>query len=190
MKTVLLVPGFQEDITTRDYAATIRAIESSDYRVKFVPIQWKRTTITDWVKELKAEYEKYDAKDVVLAGFSYGAMTAFVAASQRLPGELWLFSFSPYFSDDIPELDKSWLENIGRRRADAFNQLQFKELAAKVTCPVLIVTGSLEAEKYPLLKRRAERAHETLIDSRLIIAEGSGHDISDGNYIEVIKSAI
>ena len=106
MKTVLFVPGFQEDLTTRDYASVLTAITERGYDVKFVPIKWARTTITEWVEELDIEYAKYDPVNTVLAGFSYGSMTAFMSAVKRNPAELWLFSFSPYFSDDMPKLKK------------------------------------------------------------------------------------
>src|ERR1035437_7799397 len=101
MKTVLFVPGYQEDMKSRDYASTIRAIESQGYEVKFVPINWKRTTIDQWVEELDAEYGKCDPKQTIIAGFSFGAMTAFVTATKRNPFELWLFSLSPYFVEDL-----------------------------------------------------------------------------------------
>lgn len=190
MKTVLLVPGFQEDITTRDYKSVLDSIQSKGYDVKFVPIQWKRTTIDDWVAELEAEYYKHDPKNTILAGFSYGSMTAFVAATKRLPAELWLFSFSPYFSDDLPKLKKSWKDGIGHRRVTAFSKLDFDHLAKSITCPTLIVLGSVEADKYPHMVTRAHIAKERIKNSRYIIAGGADHDIADTKYIKTIGSAI
>jgi len=38
MKTVLFVPGFQEDESSRDYQSTITAIQKKGYKVVFVPI--------------------------------------------------------------------------------------------------------------------------------------------------------
>lgn len=129
MKTVLFVPGFREDISSRDYKSTIAAIESKGYKVEFVPINWLRTTIHDWTKELNEVYSNYDVAETILAGFSYGSMTAFMATTRRNPYELWLFSFSPYFSDDITEMKKSWLSNIGLHRANSFRKLDFNTLA-------------------------------------------------------------
>lgn len=117
MKTVLFVPGYQEDLTSRDYNATIKAIEKRGYKVEFVPIQWTRTTITNWVKELDKAYSNHDQSQTILAGFSYGAMTAFVSATKRNPSELWLFSLSPYFAEDLisKNMKQAWLNNIGQR---------------------------------------------------------------------------
>ena len=56
MKTVLFVPGFRENLKTRDYKSTIKAIEEKGYGVKFVPINWQKTVISDWVK---VEAKKY-----------------------------------------------------------------------------------------------------------------------------------
>ena len=69
--------------------------------VLFVPIQWKRTTIIDWEAELNTARKQYRPEDTILAGFSFGSMTALAATSHRNPSELWLFSLSPYFSDNL-----------------------------------------------------------------------------------------
>ncbi len=190
MKTVLFVPGFREDISSRDYKSTIDAIESKGYKVKFVPIEWSRTTINDWTKELNNVYSNYDVADTILAGFSYGSMTAFMAAASKNPSELWLFSFSPYFSDDMPDMKKSWLTNIGHRRADSFRKLDFNALAKSIKCKTLIIVGEVEANKYPLLDKRSIIAHRKIANSRLMVAQGADHDVSDKQYISAIVDAI
>ncbi len=95
MKTVLFVPDFREDLKTRDYNSLLNMFGRKGYTVKFVPIKWQRTTLTEWVAELEHEYAQLDPANTILAGFSYGAMTALVTASHKLPAELWLFSLSP-----------------------------------------------------------------------------------------------
>ncbi len=187
MKTVLFAPGFRETIDFRDYRSVISAIKNKGYAVKFVQISWARTTISDWVKEFEKEYAKHDPKDTILAGFSYGSLTAFMAATKTNPAELWLFSFSPYFSDDMPHMKKSWLAGIGHRRADAFRALDFDTLAKKIKCPTLIIVGEVEATKYPLVGNRAIVAHEKIANSRLVYAPGADHDVADKSYIETIR---
>lgn len=156
MKTVLFIPGYQEDLSSRDYKSTISEIEASGYMVKFVPIKWARTTIEDWVAETEAEYAKHNPEDTILAGFSFGAMTAFTVASRKNPSELWLFSLSGYFSEDIASKDmkKSWLNNLGHRRVAAFSKLDYKKLAAKIKCKVLLFTGQTEMDMWPTMKFR------------------------------------
>lgn len=190
MKTVLFVPGFQEDIRSRDYKGALEAIKSKGYNVEFVPINWKRTVAKDWVEQLEQEYSKCDPANTVLAGFSYGSMIAFMAATKRNPAELWLFSLSPYFSDDIPKLKRAWLNNIGKRRIESFKELNFHALAKKIKCKTLVFIGEHEAKKHPLLKRRAMLAKETLTNARLVTVSAAGHDVGHPNYVEAIKPVI
>jgi pimeloyl-ACP methyl ester carboxylesterase len=190
MKTVLFVPGFREDINSRDYKSALSAIKSKGYKVKFVPINWSKTTIDDWTKELNKVYSKYNSAETILAGFSFGSMTAFMASVSKNPSELWLFSFSPYFSDDMPDMKKSWLSYIGHRRTDSFRRLDFNTLAKSIKCKTLILVGEVEARKYPLLDKRSKLAHQKITNSRLVLVNGAGHDISDKNYIASIVEAI
>ena len=190
MKTVLFVPGFREDLNSRDYKSVLSAIEDKGYKVQFVSINWSRTTIDDWTKELDKVYSNYDATDIILAGFSFGAMTAFMTATSKNPSELWLFSFSPYFSDDMPDMKKSWLSYIGLRRADLFRKLNFNTLAKSIRCKTTILVGKVEAKKYTLIDKRSKLAHQKITHSKLVIVEGAGHDISNRNYIAAIKDTI
>ncbi len=192
MKTVLFVPGYQEDLESRDYKSTISAIKERGYDVKFVPINWKRTTIDQWVDELEAVYNKCDPKQTIIAGFSFGAITAFVASAKRNPFELWLFSLSPYFEEDVssPNMKKSWLNIIGHRRATAFSKLNFKELSTNINCKVLIFVGEIEMNKWPDMKERNNIAHKLLNNNKLTIVAAVGHDVANPKYIEAIKLTI
>lgn len=188
MKTVLFVPGYPEDINSRDYASVIKAIENQGYKVKFVPIKWRRTTIEDWVKELDAEYAKHDPSQTILAGFSYGAVTAFMVATKKNPSELWLFSLSPYFAEDLKSknMKPTWLKQIGHRRAAAFSKLNFKVLSNDIKCRALLFVGQLEISKWPVIGERSAAAREYLSDNKLIVIENVGHDVSDRRYIDKI----
>jgi pimeloyl-ACP methyl ester carboxylesterase len=117
-------------------------------------------------------------------------MTAFMVAAKNNPSELWLFSFSPYFSDDMPDMKKSWLSNIGHRRADSFRKLDFDCLAKSIMCKTLIIVGEVEAAKYPLIDKRSKIAHQKIAGSNLVVVDGAAHDVSDENYIAAIKEAI
>ncbi len=190
MKTVLFVPGFREDVETRQYGMTLEAIKKSGYKVVFVPIRWARTTIDDWVAELETEYKKHDPRTTVLAGFSYGAMTALVAASKRQPSELWLFSLSPYFSEDIPGLKLAWLRTIGKQRTERFRRIYFGKLSDIIKCKTLVFMGEKEAQKYPDLRKRCEEAVATIKTAELIVAVGAKHDVTAAGYIKAIQDNI
>jgi hypothetical protein len=48
MKTVLLVPGNKQGMDTHPYDKLVAAIEGVGYKVKFIQINWKYTTPSDW----------------------------------------------------------------------------------------------------------------------------------------------
>jgi esterase/lipase len=190
MKTVLFVPGFTENLTSRNYKKTIRTIEKSGYKVKFVPIKWLRTTINDWVKELDKEYIKYDPKNIILAGFSFGSITAFMSSTKRNPSELWLFSLSSYFSDDMLKIKKSELKILGKHRVVEFSKLNFNKLSQKINCKTLIFAGEAEVKKYPSLGNRTDIAHNKIKKSKVIIVPKCKHDVTDEKYIVSIQENI
>lgn len=190
MRTVLFVPGFQEDSDTRNYKATVQAIKKRGYNVRFVPITWKRTVLDDWVKELEEVYAEYDPNSTILAGFSYGSLISLVAATKRAPCELWLFSLSPYFSDDIPKMAKPWLKHIGKRRAERFKRLHFDAQTVAPSVKITLWVGEKEAQKYPLVARRTKIAGEAWENTRVILVQGADHDVADKNYIAAIADNI
>lgn len=191
MKTVLFIPGFQEDITYRDYPKTIKAIEKAGYKVTFVDINWKRTTIQHWVDEFTAVYEKYDPKQTILAGFSYGAMTAFISATKRNPAELWLFSLSPYFAEDIAHetFNKSWLKHIGHRRADAFRGLSYKSLIKHISSKTIFFYGEVELMTFPDITYR-HAITRRMSYMKTVLIPNAKHDVASDVYIDAIETEI
>jgi pimeloyl-ACP methyl ester carboxylesterase len=192
MKTVLFVPGFPHDLHTLDYQETLDAIRNCGYNVRFVPIHWARTVVGDWVHELEKVYDGYDPSDTILAGFSFGAVTALVAAAKRLPAETWLFSLSPTLADDreLTQPDKNTLRTVGRRRLRAFAKLDYQATTRNVTCKTLIFYGEREGKRYPELKRRCEITATRLANAKLIIVPGAGHDVAHAEYIATIEKNI
>lgn len=190
MKTVLFVPGHTENLKSRDYKSVIKAIENKGYKVRFVPINWRYTYVDKWVNELEKVYGGYKPEGTILAGFSYGAITAFMAASKRNPAELWLFSLSPYFAEDMSKIKDSWKKAIGRRKIDTLSKLLFANIAPKVHCRTLLFMGSKEAKDYPPSKSRVEEAKRLMKNSWLIYIDGVDHDVADKRYIEAIEANI
>lgn len=191
MKTVLFIPGFQENIYSRDYPKTIKAIEKAGYKVKFVDINWKRTTIKHWVEEFDAVYKNYDPKDTILAGFSYGAMTAFMAATKRSPVELWLFSLSPYFIEDMTQetFKKAWLNYIGHRRTDDFKTLSYVSLIKSISSRVKFFYGDVELKSWSDIGYRNAIADKSP-NMETILIPGAKHDVASDVYIDAIIKSI
>jgi len=189
-KTVLFVPGFKESLSSRDYLRVMRGLESCGYDVQIVSIDWERTTVHDWVSQLESEYRKHDPLQTVLAGFSFGAVTAFVAAVNRAPAELWLFSPSPLFAEDLPNIKEWELVQLGKRRVQATKELSFAALTQKIACPVKLFAGSKELSMWPEMRFRFEQIDTQLINVHSVIIDGVGHAIDDRRYIAAIEAAI
>jgi pimeloyl-ACP methyl ester carboxylesterase len=187
MKTVLFVPGFRDSATADEYDRLRVVIREQGYSVRLVPIRWSRTTIRHWVPELVQVLDEYDPAKTILAGYSYGAMTAFVTAAQRNPHQLWLCSLSPYFAEDLSHLDPAWLKSIGVRRVKSFEQLPFEPLASTITCDTLIMVGQDEAGQSFI---RAQEAARLIPRSRLVVAPNSGHDATTKDYLRALGKAI
>jgi pimeloyl-ACP methyl ester carboxylesterase len=117
-------------------------------------------------------------------------MTAFMSAIEKTPSELWLFSLSPYFSDDMSKMKKLWLKYIGKHRDIDFSKLDFNKLAQKIKCKTLIFVGEAEAKKYPLLDNRTKVAHNKIKNSRVIVVPNCKHDVADERYIAAIQKNI
>ncbi len=186
--TVLFVPGSGEDINSRDYRSVLNTIESKSYNVEFVPITWSRTTPQKWQNQLMQVYARHDPNMTILAGFSFGAITACMAAAKHCPAQLWLFSLSPYFAENYssPYMKKSWIRYHGLRRTNEFRKLSFRGLAADIDCPTLLFYGEKEFQKFPIMRVQAELAHETLAQNKLIVIPGVGHDVADRLYVKAI----
>jgi hypothetical protein len=186
MKTVLLVPGNKQGMDTHPYDKLIEAIEDVGYKVIFIPVRWKHTTQKDWLAQLEQEYYKLDPENTVLAGFSFGSITVFKEAAKRPPSELWLFSLSPYFAEDLPLLKDKWKEGIGIKRLNYFTSLRFNDLVKNISSKTLLFAGDKEMEKYPDLAYRFEDAHTKIAGSKFIVAQDVGHDVTNPNYIKAI----
>lgn len=193
MKTVLFTPGFHSEEVYENYKGkpALELIKSLGYNLEFVPIKWQRTTVDDWTKRLREVYAKHKPANTILAGFSLGAITSLVVAAERQPNELWLFSLSPFFAEDLKFQKRAYMERvIGKRREAAFSRLHFDKLASRITCPTLIMAGTEEMKRYPGIKRRSEATRGAIKGSRYVVIDGAEHAIASPPYLKAIKQNI
>lgn len=158
------------------------------YEPHFVTIDWRYKTINDWVEQVKSKISKRELENSLLSGFSWGAMTSLVLASEYInPKRLLLFSLSPYFAEDIPSLKTWWLKRTGKRRTENFRRLSMVSLSVKIKCPTTIFVGSKEGKE---LNYRVNEAHKRIKNSKLILMNGVKHDVANPKYIEAIKKEL
>lgn len=192
MTKVLFAPGFKDHFKSLDYESLFQALKSKGYKPEFIKINWNRTTIDDWANQLNQEYLKHNPKEAILAGFSFGAMTALAVAAQINPKQLWLFSPSPYFSEDLKStfMHQSWLKEIGKHRVEAFQKLNFANLAKQINCPTLIFYGEKELTNWPIIQNRANVAKKLIKNNQFFVVTRADHDVTDKRYIQKIKEVI
>jgi alpha/beta superfamily hydrolase len=184
-----LIPGSGENLKSRNYQAVLNIYKCHGYDPVFVPIKWRYSTIKDWTKQVEATISKKELADSLLSGFSFGAMIAFNVAANTNPKQLFLFSLSPYFKEDMP-LPKKYEMWAGKRRIAAFRELSFNQLATSINCPTTIFLGSKESKKYADMRRRREEAHKHIKNSELISVADTAHDVSAPHYLEAIDKKL
>ena len=182
MKTLLFVPGFQEDRGSRDYDSVLQAFESCGFKTVFVDINWHRTTQADWVRQLNKVYDTYDAQEVFLAGFSFGAVTVFLAAAERSPAGLVLCSLSPMFEDDIERWSAIDHKIVGSRRELEARGSIFLELAEKISSPVWSFYGEQELARWPDMRHRSTELKRAFPAGVHTVIPGVGHEVEHSQY--------
>lgn len=186
MKTVLFLPGGKEYYNTRNYAKVLSAIRKCGYKAVFVPINWRHAVLSTQVEQLNRIYKKHDPKNTILAGFSWGAMTALMAASTRQPKELWLFSLSDHFKEHIEKSSKSVYRFMGKNRLKEFRSTPLAPLAKKISTKTLIFLGEAEAKRWPAMEDTAKQANRQIRESKLFVVPKTSHDVTHENYIQTI----
>jgi len=189
MKTILYCPGFQgreDDVYHKEFFELAR---QKGYNIKYVSINWKRTTINNWVDQLEQEILKYNLQDLILAGLSFGAMTSFLAATKNNVSELWLLSLSPFFSDSkfVTHPSKIDLRQVGRKRLNAFKSLNFVNLAQQIKPPTKVFCGSNEL---PETITQARLVNKFIRNSELFVAKDAKHSLLDEKYLQAIAGNI
>lgn len=180
-KTILFVPGFEEGRSDRDYDALIERLEKLGYAVEFVSINWQKTTQKDWLATLMDCYKKYDPAQTILAGFSFGAVTALLAAAERAPSELWLFSLSPLFAEWADE----WTDDKYQHLLAECRQTSLSDVVTNVQCPIKLFAGELELKKWYYSKEAFDQLSH-LSHCQSFVVPSTGHAVEEFRYVEMI----
>lgn len=186
-KTVYIIPGCFEKTGQPVYVQISDYFRKKRYFVKPVNIDWKNKTMSDYVLQFKSIVKKDKGKNISVFGFSYGAMIAFISASDLKPKKLYLCSLSPYFKEDLKYIPVKWKKIVGKRRIKDLNTFSFDKIACGIKSKTYVFVGDKEGN---LSIRRAKLANKKIKNSKLIIVLAAKHDISDKNYLSKIKENI
>lgn len=187
-KTIFIIPGFAQRPTNKAYIEIAKTLKRQGYCPILIDIPWKKSTISQNVEYFLKIYKETKTKKKYILGFSYGAMIAFIAATEVNPTGLILCSLSPYFKEDMKKTNKN-LSALMTARYEDFSKLHCETLAKKIKVKrVLMLYGEQEARI--LIKRVTDAfGHLSTNKKHLIRISKTTHDIGDKRYLNTIHKA-
>ncbi len=187
-KIVVFATGFGGRVDEPDVAELRGVCNDKGYNMRAVPIDWKGTQDTDWESQVLATACGIPSEQLVLAGFSYGAVAAVRAArTRRRVAGLWLFSLSPRFAgdEDVPMRPDSLVQ------CAASLEEPFENIAAGIEADdVRVFAGTHDSNRPSVMMSRAYRAAEAFPGGHLHIVPYARHDIADPPYLAAIAEHI
>ncbi|MCL5071361.1 MAG: alpha/beta hydrolase [Actinobacteria bacterium] len=108
-KTIFIIPGYRQRPENKAYKDLAKIVKAEGYNPVLISIPWKQTTISENCEYFLKLFKKINADEKYILGFSFGAMIAFLASTKISVSGLILCSLSPYFKEDLSELDENWL---------------------------------------------------------------------------------
>nr|MBP9719187.1 hypothetical protein [Candidatus Levybacteria bacterium] len=131
-KPIFIIPGFRHKPSGKAYRAIASMLRREGYAPILVTIPWKQSTISENTALFLKKYNRIEAKEKYILGFSFGAMIGFLAATKVKPAGLILCSLSPYFKEDMKKKPKTKASSITMRRFEDFSTLHCAALARKI----------------------------------------------------------
>mgnify|MGYP000845411952 FL=1 len=123
-KIAYIIPGFKESsLRQSGYKKIAGYLKEKGIESIQVEIDWKYETparFKDFLAQFLNQYKR-PKKDteVYLVGFSFGAVTAFLAEAKIKPKALILCSLSPYFKEDLMKMRPSWQKWFERNMTES-----------------------------------------------------------------------
>jgi proline iminopeptidase len=130
--------------------------------------------------EMRATYEANRLpKDAVLLQEIFSS-DAYQRGDPQAVERFWRVYFKPYFADQdqVSKLDLRFEENsikngdaVAGHILQSIGEFDLHEGLRAISCPTLVIHGDSD----PMPVKYAELIHESIGDSKLVIAEGAGH---------------
>jgi len=190
MKTVFLIAGLDIHNTAVDdkYAFLRNIIEKEGYKVIPVDISWRQNTPSNYAREFINIYNANKSKDGnIVIGNSFGAVVAFITASELLPDLVLLCSLSPFFKED---LDNNWPpmkyeKLLGKRRLQDISRYSAHKVVAeinKTNVKFKILYGENEHTTSSRLVSRTIDTAKRITKSKLVEVKNAQHSFVGPEY--------
>lgn len=187
-KVVYIIPGFKHSPLEKKYGDIAKVFKQKNFDVVLVKINWRHTAVDSWISQFLTQYDKNDKRRKYLFGFSYGALTSFIVSTKVDIDTQILCSLSPYFQEDLASLFKSWRKYVGKRRIEAFKQLEMAKLAPLIKATTYLLYGTHEGR---YIETRVRDTYERLNCKKFLIpVKDAKHDIANPEYLKQIEKVI
>ncbi|OGM20342.1 hypothetical protein A2714_04835 [Candidatus Woesebacteria bacterium RIFCSPHIGHO2_01_FULL_38_9] len=187
-KIAYIIPSFKSSPKEKAYLNIGRFFREANIEPIYVDVKWDNSTISQNTENFISLANSKQSEYTCVLGFSFGTLIAFIAASKIKMDLLILCSLSPYFSEDLPYLKKSWKENVGKNRVKDLEAINSKNAAQKISTKTYVLYGTKEG---PQIEKRAKDVFKNLKgDKHLIFLEEVNHDISNGRYLDQLHQII
>ena len=138
-KIFYIIPGLRESYDSKPYRLLADAVRDKGYKVICIDVNWR--------KPLSSQVFTVP-REVVLFGFSLGAILAWFVAQKYPCQHLILASMTPHYSFTNPKIKRALVDLIGKKFIDdVVDNLKPKHRAKKQT----IMYGDQEKEKADVL---------------------------------------
>ena len=189
MKTAIISPGWNQSSKETRYDFVADAFTAKGYKVIRYDPESGGNTVINWVNGLKAIIDRTEG-EVALWGFSMGAMTSLIVASERPISSLLLCSPSGFFKEYLPLINDKYLVNWKDNQLGVFKSLSFVQTVKKLQSKESYVfAGELELEEWPSFRKLVDDLQATNKFDVKVINE-THHDFSAPNYRRAICAAI
>lgn len=191
MKTAFVLSGFSRtslDSTAHNYDGYDQlksGLRRKGYRVVAIDISWRRKSLSRYIKEFVALYEKEKSQENIVIGNSFGAVIAFVTAPILQPNIVYLCSLSPFFQEDRgKQPDAVGLRLCGKRRMQELWSISATKIASRLnqtSVKTIVVFGKKEYDMLVLVERCKKTATQ-LHGSKLVEIPNAPHNMGDAAY--------
>jgi alpha/beta superfamily hydrolase len=188
-KTIFIIPGYKHRPDHKAYKEIAKMFKKEGYHPISVKIPWKDSTISENTQYFLKKYKKVTARKKYILGFSFGAMIAFLASTKVKTHGLILCSLSPYFKEDLINIDITAKTPMTRLRYYDFSSLHCKSLSKQIKAKQILMLYGLNEEKSLIKRVRKTYNH---IDSEykyLMPIKETEHNIASKKYLFTIHQA-
>lgn len=187
-KIVYVIPGHDEFYDKqKGYKVIGKLFEEQDFQVYPIKINWKvkDNNFDNYIQQFNKQANRHSKKDqVVILGYSFGAMIALKASASIKPNLLILCSLSPYYVENYSSMRPSWLSWWKKHFS---NEYSFHAQIKPIKFPVYFVFGALEDIS---IKKLARLGRSSLEKSRLFIASEAKHNLHSKFYLSKLGKII